>query len=68
LKRQQEDYEEAKTNHEKDMEELEEGVERTEFDEEKFLKGFNERETAVEVPEVAIADEDADIAWEEPEL
>jgi hypothetical protein len=50
------------------MDELEEGQERTEFDMEKFMKVFNDREPEIEIPEEVFADEDGDIEWEEPEI
>lgn len=50
------------------MEDLPEGTAPTEFDLEKFNTDFDAREAEVEIPDEEFADEDGDIAWEEPEL
>lgn len=58
---------EGRDAHEKAQAELEEGAEKAEFDESKFLQEFDERESnvTVEIPPEVVPDKDGDIPFEE---
>jgi hypothetical protein len=58
---------EARDAHEKAQGELEEGAEKTEFDEAKFVQEFDEHESnaTVEIPPEVVPDKDGDIPFEE---
>ena len=57
----------ARDAHEKAQGELEEGAEKTDFDEAKFLQEFDERESnlTIEIPAEVVPDKDGDIPFEE---
>ena len=58
---------EARDAHEKAQTELEEGAEKTDFDEAKFMQEFDEHESnaTVEIPPEVVPDKDGDIPFEE---